>query len=158
MTNNQTNKYPENIWYIVYDETNNNMMAQRTSNGITITVPATKEILEEIKKQMEAHKIFNAFQKKNVNDEHIIGYLNLILDDYINHLDTNSINNLIAKMKQISEVVDYQNTTYITQLITNLAQNNTDDFYETLEQFQSHNASYFATAFTQLETTTIKQH
>jgi len=149
-TTNQTNKYPQGIWHI---NENNENEASKTFNGKTITVPLTTEILEEMKRQIEADKIFKAFQQVSNENEHIIGYLNLILDDYINFLDQNNLMLLINKMKQI-EVTDYidsQNSFYVNQLRTSLEIQNIDNFYEILEQFQAHNAPYFAKLFSNQE-------
>lgn len=148
MSNNVAQEYPNGIWYIINDKDGNTMAQKRfntTSETKQITVPLSKEILEVIKKQIEANKIFNAFQKINNDDTNIIGYLNLILDDYVNFLDTYSLSQLIGRLKAIEEsnYLDSQNIIYVGQLRTNLESKDIESFYDILEQFQSHNKQYF---------------
>lgn len=138
-----TQEYPQGVWCI---DKNNQNMAFRISNDTTLTIPLNTEILEEMKKQLEASKVFNAFQQVSLDNVHIIGYLNLILDDYVNFLDKDSLTKLLTKMKQIEETnyLDPQNATYINHLRTSLEIDNIENFYDALEQFQSYNSEYFA--------------
>ena len=151
MNGNIEHEYPKGIWckgIWCIDNTNPNM-ALKISGEKIIKVPLTKEILEEIKRQIEANKLFKFFQQVNINNEHIIGYLNLILDDYVNFLDTDNLNNLIIEMTKLEKVdhIDTTNILYITKLRTCLETNKTETFYETLEQFQNYNQKYFTNAF-----------
>lgn len=146
MDSNLTNTYPTGVWCI---DQNNPNMAIRNSNGKTIKVPATKEILKEIKKQIEANKVFQAFQTINIKDEGIIGYLNVILRDYINYLDSDNLTLLINEMQELEQVdhIDTQNAFYIKNMSNHLKNKNTDEFEETLEQFQIYNQEYLTNAF-----------
>ena len=158
MENTLTYEYPQGIWCIDKDAQN---IALKFSGNKTIRVPATKEILETIKKQIEANKIFTSFKQLNPEDENIIGYLNLILDDYVNYLDYNNLNDLASIMKQIkqSNKIDLQNATFIEMLRINLEtrikleksnqekSDNLDSFYNIFEQFQTYNKSYFVESY-----------
>ena len=153
MENDVTYEYPQWVWCI--DEDNQNQALRVTGNK-TVIIPKTPEILEEIKKQIEAIKLFKGFKMVNPEDENIIAYLNIIFEDCINHLDLDSQTALINKMKQIEESknIDIQNASYIQQIRTNLEQrivltiNNQEkeeniNVFETLkEQFQTYNTLY----------------
>lgn len=151
MENNFSDKYLEGIWYIDKDEAN---MAFKFSNGNLIKVPSSKEILEEIKRQLEAKQVFKKFQELDVQDDKYIGYLNVILRDYVNFLDQNDLNILINKMRQLKELntVDTQNIFYINQLENYLSLNDVENFEDLLEQFNSYNQEYFMSAFVEKET------
>lgn len=102
---------------------------------------------QEIKKQKEADLFFKAFNKADNHDENIIGYLNVILDDYINYLEDTKLNILINKMEELenSSVIDVQNSMFLKNFGQSLKTSNFDDFLDCLDSFQEYNASYFAT-------------
>lgn len=146
MENIQTHTQSENIWYLIYDENNNVMMAQRTSNGVTIKVPATTEILKMIKKQMEANaEAKKIFEKVSPNNEHIIAYLYLLLDQYIDFLESDNLSYLINMMQQLekSEHIDNNNTTFINRLRISYQEKDSENFNDILEQFEAYNYEYF---------------
>lgn len=153
MENDVTYEYPQGIWCI--DEDNPNQALRVTGNK-TVIIPLTKEVLEEIKKQIEASNLFRGFKQVDPEDENIIAYLNIIFDDSISRLDLDSLTALTNKMKQIEESknIDIQNASYIQQIRTNIEQrivltiNDQEkeeniNVFETLkEQFQTYNALY----------------
>ena len=67
-------------------------------------LPITEEIQIEVQKQEEAVKIFKAFQMIDNQDENMVNYLNLIIEDYINYLDRKSLRILIAKMHELEQL------------------------------------------------------
>lgn len=137
----------ENIWYLTYDENTKITMAQKRANGITITVPATTEILKIIKKQMEANQ--NAkkiFEKVSIDNENIIAYIYLLLDQYINFLESDNLNYLINMMKKLEESahIDATNVSFINKLRTSYQSKDNENFNDVLEQFEFYNAEYFS--------------
>lgn len=137
----------ENLWYIIYDENTKITMAQKTSKGVTITVPATTEILKIIKKQMEANiNVKKIFEKVSTDNENVIAYLYLLLDQYINFLEADNLDYLINMMKELEESahIDANNVSFINKLRTSFQSNDTEIFYNILEQFESYNAEYFS--------------
>lgn len=151
MNTNLINEYPKNIWCI---DKNNSNIAIKQTNTKTIKVPITTEILEEIKKQIEASLIFKAFQKVTPEDKNLIGYINLILNDYINFLDEDTLNKLIIELKKMeqSNQLDNQNNLYLNNMIHSLEINDRENFEELLEQFSNYNQNHF------FEEQTTKKH
>ena len=78
MENDVAYEYPQGVWCI--NEDNPNQVLRVTGNK-TVIIPQTPEILEEIKKQIEAIKLFKGFKMVNPEDENIIAYLNIIFED-----------------------------------------------------------------------------
>lgn len=159
MKNNPNNTQSENIWYLIYDENTKEMMAQKTSNGTTIKIPATTEILKIIKKQMEANiEAKKIFHKVDLNNKHILAYLYLLLDQYINFLESDNLNYLINLMQQLekSEHIDSNNISYINKLRISYQSKDIENFNDLLEQFETYNSNYF-NQFYNLETP-IKSH
>lgn len=144
---NVNNKYSEGLWFI--DEDKN--MACRYSKGHLIEVPVTTEILEEIKRQIEAAEVFEAFQNIDIQNEHILGYLNVILRDYVNFLGIDKTNVLINKMKLLANenIIDDQNTIFMNSLSSCLESSDIDTFDDLLEQFYNYNQHQFENAFTE---------
>ena len=156
---NPNNAHSENIWYLIYDENTKEMMAQKTSNGTTIKIPATTEILKIIKKQMEANiEAKKIFHKVDLNSEHILAYLYLLLDQYINFLESDNLNYLIKLMQQLekSEHIDSNNISYINKLRISYQTRDIENFNNILEQFETYNSNYF-NQFYKLENP-IKSH
>lgn len=145
-------EYPQGIWCL--DRENENMAVKIVNDTKTIRVPVTTEILEEIKRQLEADKMLTAFTQLNVNDTNIIGYLNLMLSDYINFLTPETKNTLINKMKEIelSPQLDEQNISHIQNLKNQLATNNIEEYYNALDNFQAYNIPLFENALANNET------
>lgn len=144
---NENSTKSENIWYLIYDENTKTTMAQKTSNGITITVPATTEILKTIKKQMEANEISKKiFEKVGIDNENIIAYLYLILDQYINFLESDNLDYLINMMKKLEESteIDSTNVSFINKLRTSFQSKDGETFNDLLEQFETYNTEYFS--------------
>lgn len=140
MTNYQSQ--PEGIW-IINEEANT---AYRIQNGVKgIERPVTTEILSEIKKQIEAEKYFQLFEKLDIQDDKMIGYLNFMLDDYYNYLSLDNQKKFMSKMHIIpdSNFIDVQNAFYIQKLCANLEKKDIDSFYDSLEEFQEYNQPYF---------------
>lgn len=137
------NEYPQGIWCL--DKENENMAVKIVNATKTIKVPVTTEILEEIKKQIEAEKLFIAFCQLNNEDENIIGYLDLMLNDYINFLTPENKNILINKMAEIklSSRIDNQNISHLHNLETSLKENDIETFYDTLDEFHTYNIPLF---------------
>ncbi len=131
----------EGLWII--NELSNT--AYRTTGEKRIEVPITKEILEEIKRQVEAEQYFQLFQKVNIQDDKIIGYLNFMLDDYYHYLSTDNQEKFRKKMQLIPEsnVVDVQNAFYIQKIYHNLEEKDIHRFCDSLEEFQQYNQNYF---------------
>lgn len=145
------NEYPQGVW--CFDKENENMAVKVVNNTKTIKVPVTTEILEEIKKQIEAEKLFIAFCQLNNEDENIIGYLDLMLNDYINFLTPENKNILINKMKEIelSSRLDNQNISHLHNLETNLKENDIEAFYDNLDDFHTYNIPLFENALSNNE-------
>ena len=83
-------------------------------------LPITEEIQIEVQKQEEAVKIFKAFQMIDNQDENMVNYLNLIIEDYINYLDRKSLRILIAKMHELEQldIINIQDILYNNELKT----------------------------------------
>lgn len=139
------NKHQYGLWNI--DDQNNVAFRSCDNCGYREEFKATEEYHQEIKKQKEAALFLQAFQVVENQDEHVIGYLNVILDDYVNYLGRDSLNLLIAKMESLgtSDKLDVQNAVFVIQLQQFLRLNNMEAFQDGLEQFQKYNAPYFAT-------------
>lgn len=92
-------------------------------------LPITEEITHEINKQIEASKIFKAFMLVNDNDENIINYLELILEDYVNYLSKTDYKALSKRIKKLEEldILDARNILYLSQLDTYFVLETTED-------------------------------
>lgn len=130
---------PEGIWII--DEEKNT--AFRMKGGIKVELPITTEILEEVKKQIEAEKYFNLFQDVKDKNEMIIGYLKMMLGDYYNYLSHHHQKEFLQQIQSISHLVDDKNSSYLQEISTCLKKQNLDAFYDVAEEFQQYNQSYF---------------
>lgn len=140
------NQHQYGLWSI-----DDNNMACRTCEkcGYTEKFVATDEFKRQVTRQKEAKLFFEAFQKTSNDDEHIIGYLNVILDDYLSYLGKDALNLLITRMEILgkNDKLDMQNAVYINYLHQYLRLNNSEAFLDTLEQFQEYNNAYFMSAF-----------
>ena len=130
---------PEGIWII--DEEKNT--AFRMKGGIKVELPITTEILEEVKKQIEAEKYFNLFQDVKDKNEMIIGYLKMMLGDYYNYLSHHHQKEFLQQIQSISHLVDEKNSSYLQEISACLKKQNLDAFYDVTEEFQQYNQSYF---------------
>lgn len=130
---------PEGIWVI--DEEKNT--AFRMKGGIKVELPITTEILEEVKKQIEAENYFNLFQEVKKQDGMIIGYLKLMLEDYYNYLSDNHQKEFLKYIQSIFHLVDDKNSSYLQKICTCLEKQNLDEFLDVTEEFQQYNQSYF---------------
>ena len=130
---------PEGIWII--DEEKNT--AFRMKGGIKVELPITTEILEEVKKQIEAEKYFNLFQDVKDKNEMIIGYLKMMLGDYYNYLSLHHQKEFLQQIQSISHLVDEKNSSYLQEISACLKKQNLDAFYDVTEEFQQYNQSYF---------------
>ncbi|MDY4997047.1 MAG: hypothetical protein SO108_05050 [Bacilli bacterium] len=130
---------PEGIWII--DEEKNT--AFRMKGGIKVELPITTEILEEVKKQIEAEKYFNLFQDVKDKNEMIIGYLKMMLGDYYNYLSHHHQKEFLQQIQSISHLVDDKNSSYLQEISACLKKQNLDAFYDVAEEFQQYNQSYF---------------
>ena len=130
---------PEGIWVI--DEEKNT--AFRMKGGIKVELPITTEILEEVKKQIEAENYFNLFQEVKKQDGMIIGYLKLMLEDYYNYLSDNHQKEFLKYIQSIFHLVDDKNSSYLQKICTCLEKQNLDEFLYVTEAFQQYNQSYF---------------
>lgn len=93
-------------------------------------LPITEEITYELTKQIEASKIFKAFMLVNDNDENIINYIELILEDYVNFLSKADYKSLVKRIKKLEEldILDARNILYLNQLDTYfILETNEDD-------------------------------
>ena len=81
--------------------------------GIKVELPITTEILEEVKKQIEAEKYFNLFQDVKEKNEMIIGYLKMMLGDYYNYLSHHHQKEFLQQIQSISHLVDDKNSSYL---------------------------------------------
>ena len=139
--NETTHQY--GLWYV-----NDDNMACRKCLELGCdfeeVLPLSPEIQEEIHKQKEASIFLNAFQTVHDDDQNLMGYLNLILGDYVNYLDHEELNGLMKRMKDIetSECVDMQNAWYVNTLRENLISKDMDAFYDALEQLQTYNQNF----------------
>ena len=144
------NKHQYGLWSI-----DDNNMACRTCEkcGYLEKFVATEEFHQQVSKQKEANLFLEAFQMVDNNDEHIIGYLNVILDDYLSFLGKDALSLLITRMEILGkdDKLDMQNAIYINYLHQYLRLNNFESFRDTLEQFQEYNAAYFASIVTNME-------
>ena len=130
---------PEGIW--VMDEEKNT--AFRMKGGIKVELPITTEILEEVKKQIEAENYFNLFQEVKKQDGMIIGYLKLMLEEYYNYLSDNHQKEFLKYIQSIFHLVDDKNSSYLQKICTCLEKQNLDEFLDVTEAFQQYNQSYF---------------
>lgn len=125
------------------------------SCGFQEKLPADEVHFQEVKKQNEAYLFVKAFDNVDIQDKNIIGYLNVILADYVNYLNDEGLVLLINKMDGLesSNEIDIQNSIYIKKLCHALKTSNLDDFFDYLEKFEEYNANYFTTILTNDETT-----
>lgn len=147
MTINSTNTKTENIWYLIYNEDTQTTMAQKTSNGITITIPATTEILKTIKMQVEANaNAKKIFENVSIDNENIVAYLYLLLDQYINFLESDNLDYLINMMKQLEESahIDATNASFINKIRKSYESKDNESFNDLLEQFERYNTTFFS--------------
>lgn len=91
-------------------------------------LPITEEICNEVKKQDEALNLFKAFQLVDNNDENLLNYLNLILEDYLNYLDRKSLILLTSRIKELEQlnIINIQDIFYIGNLDSYFELNDTD--------------------------------
>ena len=110
-----------------------------------LKLPITTEILEDIKKHVEATKYLEKFLQVPEKEEQMLGYLYAILDDCVNYFNEKQIKELIGKMKNIgqSDWIDMQNVSYIHTFCHSLEGKDNDRFYDALDQFYDYNAPYF---------------
>ena len=145
-----------NRWEINPDGTT----ATLNSNGESkLTVPVTDEINWAMKKQKEATIFLKAFSLVKDDDPNLIGYLNFILDDYINFFSSEEMTLLTKKMQEItaSNQININNATTITSLLNKINSGNVDEFYDILDTFQKDNESLLSKPIN-LENFTAKQH
>lgn len=106
------NGHQYGLWHIEKEQN----IAWRSCNKCRFRreLPATDEIYGEIKKQDEALKIFRAFQIVDNNDENIINYLNLIIEDYMHYLDRKSLIALTSRIKELEQldIINLQDAFY----------------------------------------------
>ena len=122
-----TNKHQYGLWNI--DKNKSIVYRVCDKCGYKLNLPITEEIVMEITKQEEASKIFKAFQSVDNNDDNIINYLELILEDYVNYLSKDDYKNLIRRIKKLEEldIIDAKNILYLQKLDTYFVIDNEDD-------------------------------
>lgn len=124
--------------------------------GYKEILPATIEVLEEIKKQINtskqrkkdneiAIKLINAFATLSTNDINLIGYLNTTLRDTFSFLGS-SMNKeiketLLIKLKEIKSYsnLSKENIDFISNFITSIKDYNIGMFYDVYYDFYEHN-------------------
>jgi len=110
--------------------------------GYTEVLPKDDDKDSELRKQKEASIFFKAFQNVSNEDENLIVYLNLILSDYVNYLDLESLSALTNRMHHITkylETIDVHSSRYVYTLREQFISKNMESFYDTLEEFQNYN-------------------
>lgn len=111
------------------------------SCGFVEQLPVTAEILEEVKKQIDAGKLLSSFTMLDVSDVNLIGYLNVILNDVVNYVNKDQKASLLAKLKEIENgaSLTVENKNFIGRLITAINENNLELFYDTYDLFYEYN-------------------
>ena len=111
-------KHQYGLWNI--DKESN--LVWRTCNkcGFKRELPITDEIIDEINKQEEASKIFRAFQLVDDNDNNLINYIELILDDYVNYLGKSDFNLFVKRIKKLDDldILDAKTILFLNRLET----------------------------------------
>lgn len=113
--------------------------------GFQRILPMNEDLRKQIKKQKEASLFLKAFQLVQADDKMSVGYLNLMLDEYIYSLSSKEQELLLVKMKEIAEsnMVSTENAIQISCLYSDFQEGNIEAFEDHLEQFQAYNESYF---------------
>ena len=109
--------------------------------GFVELLRATPNIKEQVTKQTEAFNMLKAFSNISIDDPNFIGYLNIMLVDYVDYLCmnhkiefSNMLNNVVSNSYFISEKNKFLLKKFI-ELIPS-TKDTTDSFCETLEKFQ----------------------
>lgn len=127
------NGHQYGLWHIEKEQN----IAWRNCNKCKFRreLPATDEIYGEIKKQEEALKIFRAFQMVDNNDENIINYLNLIIEDYMHYLDRKNLITLTSRIKELEQldIINLQDAFYTTNLNNFLQLDDNDEVNSYIE-------------------------
>ena len=133
-----TNGHTYSLWNVMEDK------ASRTciSCNHVQDYPLTSEILESVKKQYQAIPLMEGFLNVSFDDPNFLGYLDWILKKgIIDYVDENYKNSLITKLKAFvtTNFVSEENKLFIGGVIDSIENNNTDLFFDTMEQFREFN-------------------
>ena len=127
------------LWSL--DEEKNMAVRKCLCCGINFYYPITKNILEEIKKQYEAIVLSKNFINLEISDPNLLGYVNVILSDVIDFIDTPRKNQLSMKLKEIvvSNYTSFENKIIIEKIIEAINSDNSDLYLDAFEEFKLSN-------------------
>ena len=127
------------LWSL--DEEKNMAVRKCLCCGIIFYYPITKNILEEIKKQYEAIVLSKNFINLEISDPNLLGYVNVILSDVIDFIDTPRKNQLSMKLKEIvvSNYTSFENKIIIEKIIEAINSDNSDLYFDAFEEFKLSN-------------------
>ena len=133
------NGHKYDLWFLSEDMS----MASRVcmNCGFVEVIPATKNILEQLKKQVDSKKLLDSFLTLSDEDFNLIGYLNVILDEayyYINSIDKSMLNDKL-KFFVSSNYLSEENKFFIKTFSTAIRDNDINLLCDTLEIFQKFN-------------------
>ena len=109
-------KHKYGLWNI----DKNKSFVYRTCDNCSykLSLPITEEVIIEITKQEEASMIFRAFQLVSDNDENLINYIELILEDYINYLNKEDYFKFVKRIKMLDDknILDSKSILFLHKL------------------------------------------
>lgn len=107
-------------------------------------VPIDEDIKGELEKQEYAIKLWQAFGKIQNDDQHLIDYLQIILEDGIPYLDRPIKDNVVTRMDEIknSGYLTEENKVFFNYLmqIIHEKKNNGKLYWEIMDEFQNYNS------------------
>jgi len=133
------NGHKYDLWFLNEDAS---MASRECMNcGFVEVVPVTKNILEQVKKQVEASNMLKGFSKLSINDPNFIGSLNIMLVDYVDYLYMKNkieFSNILSNAVSNSYFLSEKNKSLLNKFIELVPsiKDTTDSFCETLEEFQ----------------------
>lgn len=122
------------------------------------TYPMSSDTLKEIKKQQEANKLLTSFLNIPNYDNNLIGYLNIILDDVLNYINTEKKSLLVTKLAELTanSTLSEENKTLFERITTSIKSNNQEELFDTIEYFKIYNNDILTTPPIQEQTNLIK--
>lgn len=133
------NGHKYDLWVLSEDAS---MASRECMNcGFVEVLRAKPYILEQVKKQIEASNMLKGFSKLSIDDPNFMGYLNIMLVDYIDYLYMRNkieFSNMLGSVVANSYFLSEKNKLLINKFIELIpsTKDTTDSFCETLEKFQ----------------------
>lgn len=104
-------------------------------------LPSGIDTLKQIKLQQEALPLLNSFLNISINDEAIIGYINVIINDCLPFINQDNKFKLMKKLNEVthSSSLSEENKLLLNNLITSIKERNNDLQYDTIDYFEKYN-------------------